>query len=151
MKARWIGILLVLAMAAALALPASAQLNQTGSLVTFDSQSGPLTVTHDGDLLELDFPSTPPAPANPAHTAIAFGRSCGGKTLVNSDSVDGMISAAPMPITQRVRMSWLALPAVADSTEPAPKISRPMLSAPLRPKRSPSDPAVSRRPANTSV
>ena len=34
--------------------------------------------------------------------------------LVSSDSVAGMISAAPMPIDARVKISWLALPAKAD-------------------------------------
>ena len=93
-----------------------------------------------------------PMAEKPAQMAMARARSLGMvKTLVTIDNVAGMISAAPIPITQRVRMSALALPTVADSTEPAPKISSPMLSAPLRPKRSPSDPAVRRRPANTRV
>src|SRR5882724_2789971 len=36
------------------------QLGQTGELITFDSCSGPLTVTRKpDDLLELDFPSRP--------------------------------------------------------------------------------------------
>ena len=93
-----------------------------------------------------------PTAEKPAQMAMARARSAGTvKTLVTIDRVAGMINAPPMPITQRVAMSWPALPAVADSTEPMPKISRPMLSAPLRPKRSPSDPAVSSRPAKTSV
>jgi PhzF family phenazine biosynthesis protein len=52
------------------------QLNQTGSLVTFDSKSGPLTVTHQGGLLELDFPSTPPAAESTAlrEVTAAIGR-----------------------------------------------------------------------------
>ncbi len=38
------------------------QLNQPGNSVTFDSKSGPLTVSRQGEMLELDFPSMPPAP-----------------------------------------------------------------------------------------
>jgi predicted PhzF superfamily epimerase YddE/YHI9 len=39
-----------------------AQLGQPGDRVTFDSRSGPLTVTRRGALLELDFPARPPTP-----------------------------------------------------------------------------------------
>jgi predicted PhzF superfamily epimerase YddE/YHI9 len=39
-----------------------AQLGQPGDRVTFDSRSGPLTVTRRDVLLELDFPARPPAP-----------------------------------------------------------------------------------------
>jgi predicted PhzF superfamily epimerase YddE/YHI9 len=38
------------------------QLGQTGDRIVFDSRSGPLTVTRQGDRLELDFPSRPPTP-----------------------------------------------------------------------------------------
>ncbi|HKB57683.1 MAG TPA: PhzF family phenazine biosynthesis protein [Lacunisphaera sp.] len=41
-------------------------LGLSGNLVTFDSRSGPLTVSRQGDLLELDFPSTPPVPETTA-------------------------------------------------------------------------------------
>ncbi|MEJ1974072.1 MAG: PhzF family phenazine biosynthesis protein [Lacunisphaera sp.] len=52
------------------------QLGQAGDVVTFDSHSGPLTVTRRGDRLELDFPAQPaaPVPANDALTQ-ALGRS----------------------------------------------------------------------------
>ena len=62
-----------------------------------------------------------------------------------------MMSAAPMPMNARVKMSMLADPANAEPAEPAQKMARPVLSAPRRPNRSPRLPAVSRRPANTSV
>ena len=39
--------------------------------VTFDSKSGPLVVTREGDLLALDFPSRPPEPATAALPALA--------------------------------------------------------------------------------
>ncbi len=96
-------------------------------------------------------PMTPPAPANPAHTAIAFGRSCGGKTLVSSDSVDGMMKAAPTPIRQRKSNSTFGLPAWLDSTAALPKIARPTCSAPLRPNLSPSAPAGRSSPAKTTA
>ncbi len=41
-------------------------LNQPGNSVTFDSKSGPLTVSRRGEMLELDFPSMPPAPESSA-------------------------------------------------------------------------------------
>ena len=50
-------------------------------------------------------PKAPPAPANAAHTAIALGRSCGGNTDVNSESVDGMMRAAAMPMIARPAMT----------------------------------------------
>ncbi len=51
-------------------------LEPEGSAVTFDSKSGPLTVTRDGPLLALDFPSRPPEPASEALPALtaALGR-----------------------------------------------------------------------------
>ena len=62
-----------------------------------------------------------------------------------------MISAPPMPMNARVKISAFALPAKADAIEPTPKMARPTISAPLRPKRSPRLPIVSSNPANTSV
>ena len=40
-------------------------------IVTFDSKSGPLVVTREGDRLALDFPSRPPEPATAALPALA--------------------------------------------------------------------------------
>jgi len=40
-------------------------LNQRGEKLCFDTKSGELTVTRDGDLLTLDFPSRPPSPIQP--------------------------------------------------------------------------------------
>ena len=50
-------------------------------------------------------PMAAPAPARPAHRAMALARSWGGKTLVRIDSVAGMIRAAPIPMTARRAMS----------------------------------------------
>jgi predicted PhzF superfamily epimerase YddE/YHI9 len=41
-----------------------AELGQAGEVVTFDSRSGPLSVTRHGDRYELDFPSRPAAPVD---------------------------------------------------------------------------------------
>ena len=90
-------------------------------------------------------------PATAAQMPIAFGRSSAGKTLVMIDSVVGMISAPPMPMSDRVRMSMLADSAKADASDAPPKMTSPAASAPRRLKRSPSAPIVSRRPAKTRV
>jgi hypothetical protein len=82
---------------------------------------------------------------------IARARSPAGNVAVRMDRVDGMMKAPPTPISARAAISDSADPAIADQAEPAPKISRPMFSARLRPKRSPSAPAVSSSPANTSM
>ncbi len=44
-------------------------------------------------------------PATDAQTAIAFGRSAGGKTVARSESVPGMTRAAPTPIAARAAIS----------------------------------------------
>ncbi len=97
-------------------------------------------------------PSAPPPPATAAHAPIARARSFGSrKTLVSNDSVAGMMSAAPMPMNARVNTSAVADPANAEDAEPRQKIASPVLSARLRPMRSPRLPVVRSRPANTSV
>jgi len=51
------------------------QLGQGGDTITFDSRSGPLTVTRRGDRLELDFPAQPATPvAADAALTQALGR-----------------------------------------------------------------------------
>ena len=92
-----------------------------------------------------------PMPATAAQMPIAFGRSSAGKTLVMIDSVVGMISAPPIPISALVAMSMLADSAKADASEAPPKMTRPATSAPRRLKRSPRAPIVSSRPAKTRV
>ncbi len=97
-------------------------------------------------------PRAPLAPATAAHTPMARARSRGSwKMLVSSESVAGMIRAAPMPIEARVKISCPGLSAMAEKIDPRPKITRPTMRAPLRPKRSPTLPMVSRSPANTRV
>ena len=92
-----------------------------------------------------------PRPDTPAHTPMARPRSSSGNTLVRIDRVDGMMNAPPTPISARVAISWAGLVAAADSADPAANTTIPICSAPLRPKRSPKLPAVSRSPANTRV
>ena len=81
--------------------------------------------------------------------AIAFARSRPGKTFVRMDSVEGMMNAAPMPMTARPAITCPDEPANAPISEPAANTTRPAWRAPLRPKRSPSAPAVNSRPAKT--
>ena len=86
-----------------------------------------------------------------AQIAIALARSPGGNTFTRIDSVDGMMNAAPTPI------SGAAADDLPDRRSPATrrrlarkKVASPNCSAPLRPKRSPSAPVVNSSPANTS-
>ena len=91
-------------------------------------------------------------PATPAQIPIARPRSPGSvNTLVRMDSVDGMMNAPPTPISARAAMSSFGVSTSAATTEPTPNTARPSCNAPRRPKRSPRLPAVSNRPANTSV
>ena len=93
-----------------------------------------------------------PPPATAAHTPMARARSFGSwNTLVSSERVAGMISAAPMPMKARVKISIVAEVAKADANDPMQNRPRPVLSAPLRPKRSPRLPVVRSSPANTRV
>ena len=98
----------------------------------------------------INGPKLPPAPAKLAQMAMAFGRSWAGKTLIRIDSVDGMMNAAPTPITARHRMRAVIDELNAANSEPMRKITRPSWSAPLRPNRSPSAPVVNSSPAKTS-
>ncbi len=59
-------------------------------------------------------PNAPAAPVTLAQIAIAFGRSCAGKTLMMIDNVDGMISAPAIPMTARHAMSW-PMPVACDA------------------------------------
>ena len=97
-------------------------------------------------------PSATPSPEKPAQIAMARPRSFGSRnTLVRMDSVDGMMSAPPTPMSALVRMSCDGLPASADITDPMANTTMPTRNANLRPNRSPRLPAVSSRPAKTRV
>ena len=91
-------------------------------------------------------------PATADHRPIALARSFGSvNTLVRIDNVAGMTSAAPSPMTARAAISWPEVVASAPAADAAAKISSPAVRAPLRPRRSPSDPPVSSSPANTKA
>ena len=62
-----------------------------------------------------------------------------------------MIAAAPIPITARVQISSPIVPEYAANTEATPNNAIAPMRKRLRPKRSPSSPAGSSRPAKASV
>jgi hypothetical protein len=95
-------------------------------------------------------PSPMPMEAIAAQMPIAFARSSRGNTLEMIDRVAGMISAPPRPMTARTAMSWPEVCTASTARLPPPKSRSPLCSASLRPKRSPSVPAVRRNPAKTS-
>ena len=71
--------------------------------------------------------------------------------LVRIDSVVGKMNAPPTPISPRATMSPPGDVACDAISEQIPNHTRPKLNAPFRPKRSPSEPAVSSRHAKTMV
>ena len=91
-----------------------------------------------------------PTAASAAQIAIAFPRSVPVNRLAMIERVAGMISAAPTPIAARTAITSLAESAMRAPRLASPKIDTPAWSASLRPKRSPSVPKTSSRPANTS-
>ena len=79
-------------------------------------------------------PSATPRPAVAAQMPIAVARSRASvKTLISSDSVAGMMNAAPAPITARAAISASTLPAYAAAAEAAPKTASPTSSVRRRP------------------
>ena len=96
-------------------------------------------------------PRAAPPAAMPAQMAMARARSWAGKTLVRIDSVAGMTKAPPRPITDRPAITAHVASPRAARSEPDRKISRPICRAPLRPKRSPREPPVKRKPAKTRL
>ncbi len=71
-------------------------------------------------------PNAIPSPDTAAQIPIAFGRSSAGKTLVRTDSVEGMMNAPPTPIRARLAISMLGESATAAATEPARNTPRPI-------------------------
>jgi hypothetical protein len=100
---------------------------------------------------ESSRPMTAPPPATPAHIPTARPRSSGGKMFVMIESVVGMTSAAPTPMTARRPINVPGSLTKIATAEAPPKTTRPMSRIPFRPKRSPSAPAGSNSPANTSA
>ena len=96
-------------------------------------------------------PSAAPTPANVAQIAIAFGRSLGGNTWASTDNVAGMTNAAPTPIAARATINAFAELENAAKPDARPNTTRPLFRESRRPKRSPSEPAVNNKPANTRL
>jgi PhzF family phenazine biosynthesis protein len=64
------------------------KLNHPGDTVTFNSQSGPLSVSRDGSLLTLDFPARPPKPIEASDELVA---ALGGDPLEFYSARDTMV------------------------------------------------------------
>ena len=71
--------------------------------------------------------------------------------LVIRDSVDGIMTAAPMPMLARAAISMPVDPEKAAQADPAAKASSPAQNTRLRPTRSATLPATSSSPAYTST
>ena len=72
-------------------------------------------------------PMPTPSAETPAQMPIALPRSRGSvKTFVMIESVAGMMNAAPIPINERVKMRVVAESAIAENSEPRPKMAKPM-------------------------
>ena len=81
-------------------------------------------------------PIAPAAPVTLAQIAIAFGRSCGGKTLMMIDSVDGMINAPATPMTARHAISChiavdMRREPGADEEQHQPELQRALAPVPV--------------------
>jgi hypothetical protein len=95
-------------------------------------------------------PIEPAMPVVVAQMAMAFARSRGGNTFTRIDRVDGMMNAAPTPITARQAMICVVSVACDASRLATKNVTSPNCSAPFRPNRSPSAPLVKSNPAKTS-
>ncbi|CAM5663346.1 hypothetical protein SGRIM128S_03148 [Streptomyces griseomycini] len=89
--------------------------------------------------------------ATALQAAIALGRSVSSKTVIRMERVLGMISAPPTPIRTRPTMSRSGVVASMARAEAAPNRTRPITMTFRRPNLSERLPAVSSRPAKTSM
>src|SRR5438552_3321493 len=89
-------------------------------------------------------PIAPPAPANPAHTTMARERYSGGKIVVMIESVAGITNAAPLPMTPRPAITWLAPAALPATMPPSPTTTTTLSNGRLRPTRPRTAPAARR-------
>ena len=79
-------------------------------------------------------PSATPSPAVAAQMPIAIARSRASvKTLISSESVAGMMNAAPAPMTARATISASTPPAYAAPAEATPNTASPASSVRRRP------------------
>jgi hypothetical protein len=83
--------------------------------------------------------------------AMALARSAGANSTGITASETGVRTAAPIPISARIAMSWPASLVSAAAPEASPKSTSPISIRRLRPYRSASAPAGSSRPAKTST
>ena len=91
-----------------------------------------------------------PSPMVAAQAPMARARSAGSRnTSLTIDSDEGIVSAAPAPITARHAISRSTEPENAAPIDPAAKTVRPMRKNRLRPNRSARLPPTSSRPAKT--
>src|SRR5215216_6176212 len=105
---------------------------------------------HSSNSPPVSGPRPIPTAARAAQIAIALARSSPVKRLAMIESVAGMISAAPTPMAARTAITWSAESAISAPRLASPKIDTPVWRASFRPKRSPSVPKTSSRPAKTS-
>ena len=97
-------------------------------------------------------PRATPMPLVAPQRPIARWRSAGSRNmLLMIDSVDGIISAPPMPMLARAAIRVPTSPEKAAQAEPPAKTARPASSVFLRPIRSARLPAASSEPANTTM
>jgi len=78
-------------------------------------------------------PIAMPMPEKLAQMPIALPRSDGSNTFVITDSVCGCTSAAPMPISARVPISWPGVDANAEATDANPNRIMPTIRKRRRP------------------
>ncbi|MNS65769.1 hypothetical protein D3C72_989500 [compost metagenome] len=95
-------------------------------------------------------PKAAPPEATEAQMPMARARSFSSQKLSRiSDSVAGIIMAAPTPSSARAAISMPALGAKAAASEAPPNTARPAMNRRLWPRRSPSVPMPSSRPETT--
>jgi hypothetical protein len=82
------------------------------------------------------------SPLTPAKRPSAFGRSWGGKAVLNRASASGITSAAPAPWRTRAAISHPTSGARAHATDATANSANPETNIRRRPKRSPSAAAV---------
>ena len=96
-------------------------------------------------------PIAVPTPLNPAQEPIALLRSSSRKVAEMIARLPGVSSAAPMPCNARAPMSVPAFGATLQSADATANQAIPMTNTRLRPNMSPSDPAMSSKPASVRV
>ena len=95
-------------------------------------------------------PMAMPRPMVPPQAPMARARAVGSrKTSLRIDKDEGIVIAAPAPITARHPINISTEPDSAAPMDPPPKMARPTRKRRLRPNRSARLPPTSSRPAKT--